>query len=278
MERKYKVSLSIIFLLLITWFFIKQTKDKKEIEVIKQEIDQDTIYSSNIIENVRYESKDIRGNEYVIEALKGEIDHKIPNVIFLTNVKATIKPINSSKIIIKSNYGKYFIDNNDTIFSKNVIITFLDNKFEGEYLDFPILRNSMTLSRNVVYSSLNNVMKADVIEINLETKKAKVFMFEDKKKLILKIFSLMAIIKKFRIKSFKNIKSLIELENVSLSYGNRLILDNINFKINEGQIFGMLGPNGVGKSSIFNLITGLINPNNGKIKIAEQDVTNIQYI
>ena len=188
MERKYKVSISIIFLLLITWFFIKQTNDKKEIEVIKQEIDQDTIYSSNIIENVRYESKDIRGNEYVIEALKGEIDHKIPNIIFLTNVKATIKPINSSKIIIKSNYGKYFIDNNDTIFSKNVIITFLDNKIEGEYLDFSILRNSMTLSRNVVYSSLNNVMKADVIEINLETKKAKVFMFEDKKKVNIKNF------------------------------------------------------------------------------------------
>ena len=84
----------------------------------------------------------------------------------------------------------------------------------------------------------------------------------------------MAIIKKFRIKSFKNIKSIIELENVSLSYGNRLILDNINFKINESQIFGMLGPNGVGKSSIFNLITGLISPNSGKIKIAGQDVTN----
>ena len=188
MERKYKVSLSIIFLLLITWFFIKHTNNKKEIEVIKQKIDQDTIYSSNIIENVRYESKDIRGNEYVIEALKGEIDHKIPNVIFLTNVKATIKPINSSKIIIKSNYGKYFIDNNDTIFSKNVIITFLNNKIEGEYLDFSILRNSMTLSRNVVYSSLSNVMKADVIEINLETKKAKVFMFEDKKKVNIKNF------------------------------------------------------------------------------------------
>ena len=83
----------------------------------------------------------------------------------------------------------------------------------------------------------------------------------------------MAIIKKFRIKSFKNINSLIEFENVSLSYGNRLILDNINFKINEGQIFGMLGPNGVGKSTIFNLITGLINPNSGKIKIGGEDVT-----
>ena len=77
----------------------------------------------------------------------------------------------------------------------------------------------------------------------------------------------MAIIKPFRIKSFKNINSIIEFENVSLSYGNRLILDNINFKINQTEIFGMLGPNGVGKSTIFNLITGLIAPKNGKIKI-----------
>ena len=84
----------------------------------------------------------------------------------------------------------------------------------------------------------------------------------------------MAIIKQFRIKSFKKQNSIIELENISLSYGNRLILDNINFKINEGQIFGMLGPNGVGKSTIFNLITGLITPQNGKIKIGGEDATN----
>ena len=83
----------------------------------------------------------------------------------------------------------------------------------------------------------------------------------------------MALIKKFRIKSFKKIKSIIEFENVSLAYGNRLILDNISFKINEGQIFGMLGPNGVGKSTIFNLITGLINPKHGKIKINGEDVS-----
>ncbi|MDA9643764.1 ATP-binding cassette domain-containing protein [Candidatus Pelagibacter sp.] len=83
----------------------------------------------------------------------------------------------------------------------------------------------------------------------------------------------MGIVKKFRIKSFKNTNSIIEFENVSLAYGNRLILDNINFKINESQIFGMLGPNGVGKSTIFNLITGLINPKDGKIKIANEDAT-----
>jgi len=83
----------------------------------------------------------------------------------------------------------------------------------------------------------------------------------------------MAIIKKFRIKSFKKINTIIEFKDISLAYGNRLILDKINFSINEGQIFGMLGPNGVGKSTIFNLITGLIMPKNGKILINGQDVT-----
>ena len=83
----------------------------------------------------------------------------------------------------------------------------------------------------------------------------------------------MGLIKKFRIKSFKKIKSIIEFNNVTLAYGNRIILDNISFKINEGQIFGMLGPNGVGKSTIFNLITGLIRPKYGEIKINGEDVS-----
>ena len=49
----------------------------------------------------------------------------------------------------------------------------------------------------------------------------------------------MAIIKKFRIKSFKNKFSIIQFENVSLAYGNRLILDNINFTINAVDAAGV---------------------------------------
>ncbi len=84
----------------------------------------------------------------------------------------------------------------------------------------------------------------------------------------------MSIIKNFRIKSFKKPSTILSFENISLSYGNRVILDNISFQINEGQIYGMLGPNGVGKSTIFNLITGLIKTNTGKIKLNNTDVTN----
>ena len=84
----------------------------------------------------------------------------------------------------------------------------------------------------------------------------------------------MAIIKKFRIKSFKENKPLIKLEKISLSFGKRQILENISFSINKGEILGMLGPNGVGKSTIFNLITGLIKPDYGSIIIDGQNVLN----
>ena len=82
----------------------------------------------------------------------------------------------------------------------------------------------------------------------------------------------MAIIKKFRIKSFKQKKSILKLDNVSLSFGKRQILENKNFEINKGEIFGMLGPNGVGKSTIFNLITGLISPEKGSIFISLENL------
>ena len=83
----------------------------------------------------------------------------------------------------------------------------------------------------------------------------------------------MAVIKKFRIKSFKKQKPLIALKKISLSYGQRQILDNINFEVNQGQILGLLGPNGVGKSTIFNLITGLIKPAYGSILFNGTDAT-----
>ena len=84
----------------------------------------------------------------------------------------------------------------------------------------------------------------------------------------------MAIIKKFRIKSFKHKKPIIKLDKVSLSFEKRQILQDISFEINKGEIFGMLGPNGVGKSTIFNLITGLISPDKGSILINDEKVNN----
>ena len=84
----------------------------------------------------------------------------------------------------------------------------------------------------------------------------------------------MAIIKKFRIKSFKKNEPLLELKNISKSFGDRKILDNVSIKVNRGEILGLLGPNGAGKSTIFNLITGLLKPEFGKILFGNSDATN----
>ena len=82
----------------------------------------------------------------------------------------------------------------------------------------------------------------------------------------------MALIKKFRIKSFKKVKPVLKIEKVSLAFKKRSILENINFSLNQSEILGLLGPNGVGKSTIFNLIIGLFKPDYGKISINGENV------
>jgi lipopolysaccharide export system ATP-binding protein len=86
----------------------------------------------------------------------------------------------------------------------------------------------------------------------------------------------MAIVKKFRIKSYKKEKEFISLENISIAFKkSHQILDNISLNIPKGQILGLLGPNGAGKSTLMNVISGLIKPNYGKIKINDNDITNL---
>ena len=85
----------------------------------------------------------------------------------------------------------------------------------------------------------------------------------------------MGIIKKFRITTFKKEIHKISLKKISLSFNKRQILEDINFNIKEGEICGLLGPNGVGKSTLFNIIVGLLNPDYGKVFINQYDVTKI---
>ena len=85
----------------------------------------------------------------------------------------------------------------------------------------------------------------------------------------------MALIKKFRIKNFKEKHTLLELDRISMFYNKRQILNNLNLKINKQEVLGMLGPNGVGKSTILHIITGLKDPSYGKILINGEDCTNI---
>ena len=173
--------ISILFVFIFTKYF--KNVEKKELIT---ESSEDIKYNSNIINNVNYTTKDADGNEYIIRALKGEIDYEDPNVLYLTTVDALIKLKNSNNVKITSDFGRYNSENCDTIFSKNVIIKYLENKITGEYLDFSLGRNSMIISKNVIYTNLENILKADVMEMNIKTKDTKIFMHEKHKKVKVK--------------------------------------------------------------------------------------------
>ena len=181
-----------IFIIIFCYFFFIEFKTNKKSNKIQSEItteiekSEDIIYKSNIIEDVNYLTKDTDGNEYIIRALKGEIDFDNPNILYLTKINALIKLKNSKQITITSDYGKYNSDNFDTIFSKNVIFNYLDNKITSEYLDFSLERSSMIISRNVVYNNLETTLNADVVELDIKTKDTKIFMYENEKKVNIK--------------------------------------------------------------------------------------------
>ena len=187
MNKKYVRIIILIFILFFTIFFsFKKFFKKDEKIVIETKVEDEGVYNSNTIKDVRYVSQDTKGNEYIVTASKGEIDFSNTNIIFLTDVYATITLKNTNVITISSSFGKYNSNNLDTIFSKNVIIKYLENKITGEYLDFSPNRNSMIVSKNIIYTNLENILKADVIEIDLKTKDTKIYMHEDKKKVRVK--------------------------------------------------------------------------------------------
>ncbi len=175
-----------IIIILIFYFYSSNLKKKEKIQTNIETTSEENIYKSNIIKDVRYQTKDQQGNEYIINALIGEIDFSNSNIIYLTDVNALIKLKNKNNVFIKSDYGKYNSDNFNTIFSKNVTIDYLENRIIGEYLDFSFERNSMIISREVVYTNPENTLKADVIEVDIKSKDTKIFMFDNQKKVNIK--------------------------------------------------------------------------------------------
>ena len=180
------------FFILFFLYFKSNQKEKiveKKIEPIENENQKDLdekIGSFNTIEDVSYSAKDTKGNEYFLKASEGTIDQNESNFIFLKDVNATIKLKDYRLIEISSDFGKYNIKNYDTIFSKNVIITYLNNKITGDYLDFSLDKNLMIISRNVVMRSEKSSLKADVIEMDIKKRDFKIFMYEDSKKVNIK--------------------------------------------------------------------------------------------
>ena len=198
MKKKIILGTSFIIVVfsVLYFFYTKSNYKKNFIETEKKnlidkeniKLAEEKIESSNIIEDVSYSAKDAKGNEYFLKASEGTIDQNDSNFIFLKSVKAIINLKNYKLIEISSDFGKYNINNYDTIFSKNVIVSYLDNKIMGDYLDFSWDKNLMLISRDVVLKNNESSLLADVIEMDIKKRDIKIFMYEDSKKVNIKTF------------------------------------------------------------------------------------------
>ena len=68
----------------------------------------------------------------------------------------------------------------------------------------------------------------------------------------------------------------IEAKNISKSFGDRVLIDNLSFKIPKGAIVGIIGPNGAGKTTLFKMITGQEKPDSGEIRLG--DTVDLGYV
>ena len=67
--------------------------------------------------------------------------------------------------------------------------------------------------------------------------------------------------------------ALLDVTNLSISFGGLRAVDDFNMTIEKGELYGLIGPNGAGKTTVFNLLTGGYKPNEGKIKLDGEDIT-----
>lgn len=72
--------------------------------------------------------------------------------------------------------------------------------------------------------------------------------------------------------------ALLDVKNLSISFGGLHAVDDFNISIKKGELYGLIGPNGAGKTTVFNLLTGVYKPNEGIITLDGVDITGLKTI
>ena len=184
MTKKLYIQILLIFtfalisLLVFFKYFNKTiTKDNLRINTEKTEN-----INNSMIEDLKYLSTDKEGNEYKIEAKKGNIDKDNPDIIYLENVEAVILLQNSETILIKSEFAKYNTKNFDTLFNNSVSLDYGEHGLKSEFLNLSFENNLVSIYDNVRYLSGISSLKADRAEIDILNKNTKIFMENSNKK------------------------------------------------------------------------------------------------
>tara|TARA_A100001015_G_scaffold101253_1_gene112470 strand:- start:803 stop:1393 length:591 start_codon:yes stop_codon:yes gene_type:complete len=180
----------LIFLIIISLFlFFKYFKKSNLESEIKTKFEKPQVANESMIEDLKYFSIDKQGNEYKIEAKKGNIDKSNPDIIYLENVEALIQLQKSNVILIRSKFAKYNTKNYDTLFNEAVSVNYNEHSLKSEFLDLSFEKNLVSIYDDVRYLSGISSLSADKAEIDILNKKTKIFMNDPNQKVLINSLS-----------------------------------------------------------------------------------------
>ena len=180
----------LIFLIIISLFlFFKYFKKSNLENEIKTKLEEPSVVGESMIEDLKYFSIDKQGNEYKIEAKKGNIDKSNPDIIYLENVEAIIQLQKSNVILIRSKFAKYNTKNYDTLFNEAVSVNYNEHLLKSEFLDLSFEKNLVSIYDDVRYLSGISSLSADKAEIDILNKKTKIFMNDPNQKVLINSLS-----------------------------------------------------------------------------------------
>jgi len=190
MSKKHLFQLILLiltFFLLVVFIYIYNNGIKNSsnnLSVIKDSKREKIISNDNIIKNIRYSSKDAHDNSYEIISDFGIISLDNPDIIFMTNVTASIYLKDSNNVIITSEFADFNNKNYETIFYENVKVLRGNEKIMSQKLEFSLIKDLILISKRVIFEKPGFNLIADKVEIDLITKNSKIFMNDSTKKVI----------------------------------------------------------------------------------------------
>ena len=188
MKKKTFLQIFLIFFTVIfSLILFNQTLDKEKKIVSKTEV-QKKENENNLIEGIKYFSKDMKGNTYLIVSKNGTINEENPDIIYLIDVEAEINFDNDQLIKVTSNKAIYNVNNYDTEFKDNVKVSYQNNKISCKNIIVKFSENYAILSGNLVYNNLLTRLFADQMKIDLISRTTKTSMSNshDKVKIVYK--------------------------------------------------------------------------------------------
>ena len=178
MQKKIllQIFLLLVILLISIIFFKFYYKSNTSLSKNKSKIEDTQSIDGNLMSNIKYIAADKMGNEYKIFSKFAEFDQNQPNLILMKQVEGVLKFTNSAPITIFAENAIYNKLNHDTNFFENVKVKYDEHQISSHNLDLFFEKNFASISKNIIYKSLNTELRADKVEIDLITKNSKIFM------------------------------------------------------------------------------------------------------